>query len=111
MGNYISQGHQPKENRIIYVTDKKKGRLYPIKWPESYVEFIQIMNNLFPSAKKKINKQKDKNKSNVFYFEDAGKFVVCIKSQETYAGLIPKHQEISPGLHLYYVSLEKWSYE
>jgi hypothetical protein len=44
-----------------------------------------------------------------FFFEDASAFQVCICSQSTFAGLVPKHKKITENVDLYYVNLENWT--
>ena len=100
MGNLLNWRMQPKEIRVIYVTDCKTKHIYPILWPDSFAQFILELHTLFP-----VTKSLEKNK---FLFRDACEFSVCVCSESTYQALIPKHKQTAPNVDTYYVTLEGW---
>lgn len=100
MGNIINWRNQPKEIRIIYVTEKGNTRIYPVLWPDSFAQFVLELYDLFPETKK-FNQTK-------FLFKDACNMSVCVCSESTFQALVPKHMQIAPTVDLYYVSLESW---
>jgi hypothetical protein len=100
MGNILSWRNQPKEIRIIYVSEKRTERIYPLLWPDSFAQFVLELYDLFP-ATKQLNQTK-------FLFQDACDNAVCICSETTFQALVPKHKQIAPTVDLYYVSLESW---
>lgn len=100
MGTVFHWNTQPKEIRIIYVVEKGNKQVYPIRWPESFAQFVLELHELFPSTR-----SLDKKK---FLFKDACEFSVCVMSDSTFQALIPKHKQIAPTVDVYYVVLESW---
>jgi len=86
---------QPKEMRVIYVTERQTGRVFPLAWPARYEMFLADMRQLFP----RLNEQK------IFLIKDAVAERVHVVSQSTFAGLVPMHKE-SGTIHVYYISVD-----
>jgi len=100
MGNVWHWHSQPKEIRIIYVVEKTTKQVFPIRWPDSFAQFVLELQELFPSTKT-FEKKK-------FLFKDACEFSVCVMSESTFQALIPTHKQIAPTVDVYYVVLESW---
>lgn len=100
MGNVFQWHAQPKELRIIYVVEKAGKQIFPIRWPDSFAQFVLELQELFP-ATRALDKKK-------FIFKDACEFSVCVMSESTFQALIPKHKQIAPTVDVYYVVLESW---
>lgn len=90
---------QPKELRVIYIEEAKTKQRYSIRWPETFQMFVENIHELFPDTKKIITKR--------FLFKDACDFMVCVQSESTFQGLLPRHKQVAPTVDVYYVVLKK----
>lgn len=93
MGSLFSKSHSVL--RVIYIEDVKNARIYPLAWPNDFNELKNIVGKIFPKLKN----------IDIFYFQDASDFSVCVCNNETFNGLVPKYKVISPNIDLYYVTI------
>ena len=99
MGNFFNFHAQPKELRVIYVSDSTSKIRYPLVW-STFAQFLLDIYELFPKSKD-IPQTK-------FLFNDATETSVCICNEITFAALVPRHKQISPTVELYYCVLRSW---
>ena len=100
MGNWLNFKSQPKEIRIIYITDRKTELTYPLIWSDSFAEFVLELQELFPSSRA--------SQQTKFIFKDQTVTSVCIVNESTFSAIVPKHKQISPTVDLYYCILDFW---
>lgn len=100
MGNVWSWNTQPKEIRVIYVKEASRNLIYPIRWPDSFAQFVRELHELFPKTVTFDQKK--------FIFQDACDFTVCVMSESTFQALLPTHKQIAPAVNVYYVVLKCW---
>lgn len=103
---------QPTEIRVIYVKEHGTEHVFPVAWPDSYLQFVSNLHEIFPAmkhvGKKKLDDTNHTNDQLRFLFKDASEFPVCVVSESTFRGLTPCHKQIAPTVNVYYVSLNSW---
>lgn len=85
---------QPKEYRVIYVYVSKKKCTYPLHWPETFAEFVSVLESTM-----EVRFQK-----HIFDFNDANAFPVRVCNQHTYEALVPTYRD-EKGIAVYFVKL------